>query len=493
MNFYTLKNIILLISLTSMLLLSSFPNVYSQLHFGPISAVKNKINNIKEIKRQIQEEKANSRLLEDSTDINGKVVLYDQVALKSIIIEVKDKINQQSLAGIKIKYLNTGYNIICEFNDPSNRYYPHIIIKSYNDIFVGQYNSSNKNQAVPILGLIVVGLTVYKTAKTVYEYAVGSEDIPSIEIIQGDQYLDTVCITGDFDDLWNLFSLGISIISAPSSLTMSGQKVVSSVAKWVGMGLVKDEFNNIIDTDKEYRICYHKIKYSSIIIGPAEFHPILENELTLIKYYSLPNTMSAGGLCWDGTRIWSLASGFLYFTKIYKHNMNSSLSINTTYYAPSFLSDGPSGGLTWDGTNIWSCDFSTDKIYKHNMNSNLSIATTFYAPGTHPNGLTWDGSTIWSCDAVKDKIYKHNMDSTLSVNTTYYAPGDGIGDLTWDGTNIWSCDIFTNKVYKHNMDSTLSVSKIYSLQFCPDGLMWGAGNLWCSGYSDGTIYRFIVE
>ena len=76
---------------------------------------------------------------------------------------------------------------------------------------------------------------------------------------------------------------------------------------------------------------------------------------------------------------------------------------------------GNTEGLAWDGTNLWACDGGTSKIYKYNIDGTLTIADTYNSPGECPAGLEWDGSNIWSCDVVSDKIYKHNMDVTLST------------------------------------------------------------------------------
>lgn len=121
-----------------------------------------------------------------------------------------------------------------------------------------------------------------------------------------------------------------------------------------------------------------------------------------------------------------------------------------------YKSPGPHpSGLTWDGNNLWSCDLETDMIYKHNMDSILSVQESYKSPGDMPGGLAYDGTNIWSLNIylyvkgggpgiVGDtiitktgvKIYKHNMDENLSVAEEHkvkYAHG-----LCWDGEQILS-------------------------------------------------------
>ena len=77
---------------------------------------------------------------------------------------------------------------------------------------------------------------------------------------------------------------------------------------------------------------------------------------------------------------------------------------------------------------LWSCDYGTQKIYKHNIDATLSVAEEYDAPESSPAGLAWDGSNLWSGNWTPEKIYKHNMDATLSVAETYDPPaGDPWG------------------------------------------------------------------
>ena len=210
--------------------------------------------------------------------------------------------------------------------------------------------------------------------------------------------------------------------------------------------------------------------------------------LPCLSEYSAPTTPDSliSGLTWDGNNIWSCCAED---DKIYKHNMDATLSIANTYNSP----DMAPWGLAWDGTNIWSIDPYADEIYKHNMDATLSVANTYTAPGTYGTGLTWDGSTIWSCDGNSYKIYKHNMDATLSVNDSWYAPSAEITGLMWDGNNIWSIAKDVNSIHKHSMDLTLSVLPVITYYSTPagtpSGLTWDGSNIWSCDYATDKIYK----
>ena len=232
-------------------------------------------------------------------------------------------------------------------------------------------------------------------------------------------------------------------------------------------------------------------RYNNLYAGTGTNGRILRLLLNLGSSDAISATYDApggqiSGLAWDGSRIWSCDYGV---DKIYKHNATNPNIIDTEY---AYLGGSKPVGLTWDGSNLWSCDMSTNpgKIYKHNMDATLSIAATYNAPSNYPSGLTWDGATIWSCDYITHKIYKHNMDATLSIAATYDAPG-AIKGLAWDGEHIWCCDDAQNRICKHNKDITIDFS--YPTPYAatnPRGLTWDGEHIWlCNAYIN-KIYKY---
>ncbi|MFH1957290.1 MAG: LamG-like jellyroll fold domain-containing protein [bacterium] len=209
--------------------------------------------------------------------------------------------------------------------------------------------------------------------------------------------------------------------------------------------------------------------------------------LTVIATYNSPS-YDLEGLTWDGTNIWSSKFG-----KIYKHNMDATLSVAETYDVYYY----GMRGLAWDEANIWSCyhyssgGLNVYEINKHNMDDTLSFNDQYWISGRY--GLTWDGANIWSCNYGSGEIYKHNMDVDLTVSNTYDSPDSYPSGLTWDGTNIWSCYEYSNRIYKHNMDVDLSTAATFnSPSSYPTGLAWDGTNIWSCVGGDGEtdeIYR----
>jgi len=144
------------------------------------------------------------------------------------------------------------------------------------------------------------------------------------------------------------------------------------------------------------------------------------------------------GLTWDGSNIWSCGG-----TSIYKHNAD--MTINATYNSPG----AEPTGLVWDGYNIWSCDNPGGKIYKHNMDATLSVAATYNSPASNPKGLAWDGVNIWSTQSSTDKIYDHYTGPIKDVQI--YNTAD-----TTEKCDV-SNDILTAAVHRINIDGTGTV------------------------------------
>ena len=116
------------------------------------------------------------------------------------------------------------------------------------------------------------------------------------------------------------------------------------------------------------------------------------------------------GLAWDGSTVWSCITDSSNL--ILKHNPGDYEIVDEVYPSPAST---PSG-ITLDDNNIWTCDRSTWKIYKHNMDSTLSVVSE-YSLSYQPTGLTWDGINIYSC--TEDHIYKHNMSPPESSFVAY--------------------------------------------------------------------------
>lgn len=252
------------------------------LKFGIISVVKDKIEELKE--KRIEKEK--TKVHEGTTGADGTVTFHDEVAGRDIQIKAYNKSNEDPVSGINIKYANTGNSIICEATDPSNSYFPHLVIKhssEYNARTTKQSEQSEeyKIQIAP-LAVIAVGLAIYSGVKAVIAYATESEDLPDIDLIRKDPMMVKVTIEGDFNDIWNLISITgaiIPLISIPASISVSSKKAIVKIARWVAMAVAKEASDEFFDTTKNYRMSYYMLDYTNIYMGGLHFEEVI-NQLT---------------------------------------------------------------------------------------------------------------------------------------------------------------------------------------------------------------------
>jgi hypothetical protein len=213
---------------------------------------------------------------------------------------------------------------------------------------------------------------------------------------------------------------------------------------------------------------------------------------TFAGIYNSPGS-NPSGITWDGTYIWTCDSST---GKIYKHNIDTNLTVIATYNSPNLSPSRSPSGLAWDGASLWSCDDNISIIYKHNMDSTLSLAKSYGISdvygGTKPKALMWDGANLWSTNSNYGdyKIYKHNMDATLTIANTYTPPNNNSVGLAWDGIYIYSIDALNPVIYKHNRDSSLSISDttVFYTDIGLRGLVWDGHNFWFCGA--GKIYKY---
>ena len=176
---------------------------------------------------------------------------------------------------------------------------------------------------------------------------------------------------------------------------------------------------------------------------------------------------------------------------IWKHNIDSGLSLAKVYHLPI---NWPNGLAVGNGY-IWTSENVTRKIYRHICDDNLTISAVYDSPGPNPVALCWDGTFLWSCDADRKKIFRHKLDYKLSVIDAYNYPGIRPIAIFWDGKNIFTADAETNKVYKHNMDESLSVAAEYLLEPFKNGMYKISGaafdgeNIWFSVEGVKGIYK----
>lgn len=183
---------------------------------------------------------------------------------------------------------------------------------------------------------------------------------------------------------------------------------------------------------------------------PSEYRP---NEFT--------------GLTWAKDTVWStIDQPDPYILKHVNNNGDFSV-IAAAYEAPG----NGINGITWDGTTLWTAGYSSGgKIYRHNMDSSLSVAETYTMPYT-PTGLAWDGTFLYSC--TEGSIYKYSVSKPVSeyvaygplqVDNNLASTISGIPVLSaeedpplFDSVDLWS---FTNDIDTPSAELLFSITGV---------------------------------
>lgn len=241
--------------------------------------------------------------------------------------------------------------------------------------------------------------------------------------------------------------------------------------------------NYISSVDLNDNKYYWRIKAKNSKGVESQWSSIWNFSIAPYLTYPTPGTYPTG-IAWDGFNIWSCDS---VANRIYKHNMDSTLSViascsgdypqgltwdGATLYAGSFgyspsrincynnnlikqgydeipdISDGLSG-IVWANGKMWVSEYTTNRIWRLFLGGTPNewlTETSWASPGSLPRGITWDGAYIWTCDYNNNKIYKQTITGFIIV--TYDSPPQTTG-LAWDGQFIWSCSSSTGKFYKY--------------------------------------------
>lgn len=172
-------------------------------------------------------------------------------------------------------------------------------------------------------------------------------------------------------------------------------------------------------------------------------------------------------------------------------------------YNPSSVYRSPGTnptGLAWDGSNLWSCDLVTKKIYKHNMDSTLSVAGSYtYSVGytsAEPTGLFYNNSEsrIYSVARMYDSVsgdykgyqFKHKNDSSLTIDVATQKTYGTIKGMAWDGYYTYSS--YGSSVYRERSGITTLIITPFSYSV-EDLIIVGNYLYTCSGTSN-KVYKY---
>ncbi|OGS20267.1 MAG: hypothetical protein A2252_11955 [Elusimicrobia bacterium RIFOXYA2_FULL_39_19] len=151
-------------------------------------------------------------------------------------------------------------------------------------------------------------------------------------------------------------------------------------------------------------------------------------------------------------------------------------------------------GISLSKNTLWTSDWQTQNIYKHKLNSELSIERVYSFPGIRISGLVVADGSLWTLDSWNKVIRKHNLDKRLSVSDQIVTPGSNPTGIAYNGKYIITIDNATDKLYIHKIDEKLTVLKEYKLpQSNPIGLHADEKYIWIADAGANKIFCCTID
>lgn len=102
--------------------------------------------------------------------------------------------------------------------------------------------------------------------------------------------------------------------------------------------------------------------------------------------------------------------------------------------------------IAFDGTNIWTSLTNhgwSSRLYKHNMDATLSIAATYGTSSTYLTEMTFVDGALWTSDNMTNQTVRYAVGDPTHEIARYaqVLPGSGLTDgahgITYDGEAFW--------------------------------------------------------
>jgi len=546
----------LIMFITALFVMSAliYPVAYAGgLKFGIISVVKDKIEELKEKKREkIAKEIARIRHFEAETNTQGTAsfTLPDGKNISCYVYD--EEIENLPISGVKVYLITDGegskgaYFIV----DPQGEYCPQIVNAleygerqsisrseaEYQAQFIGlgkkiwltfKKGSLGGNAPDPLqadiidqdlLDYILGNLLVYMYSCTLYDlmpYSSYTDFLKSQLREHGAEFLVTTLVLP--------VGLPVAIASAVVDLAIFGQD-----AYWYKY------YGDRGYTDQDWFDIYQKINMGNIgmyVVYPRKSIPPSESKgavggkiidssgnpikcvfVQLIPPPGIAKTGLTGLFYFEdvsaGTyKVRAFGEGYRenWVDDVNPGDINLVIILSPANQIPVISSLSVPSSVSVNSSSLVTCtasDLDGDPLtYTWNCNggsiSGSGYQVTWNAPGSEG---TYQVQVIVSDPderkAIKTvDIYISASDGAgLEIIASYDCPGSIIGGITFDGSNLWSCDIGTEKIYKHNMDAILSVASTYNAPGSePDGLAWDGTNLWSCDPVENRIYRHNMD
>jgi len=394
------------------------------------------------------------------TNNQGEYTFFSENANQNITVIVENE-NNFPLSGIYIDAVHTSNNLIISARDSDDDYYPSLQVVSASQI--DKTFSIKDSRDRPIITIILAAYTIGSTIHWLLT------DPPEIELIYNDSNIENVCVTGDIEDLINIFGI---ISSGFGNLLHIGSEAASVLNLSSTYGsLINASFDEILselvgsnfNTSADYTYCF--FEYNSgeslpLVYVPTAELPPTEGEILFIR---------GNHLCQvdvDGSNFIQLTDGFgeYYSFPDYNPSLNK---IAIEYIAGilnmiAIVDENGQNQLTpissqdylayprWNhaGDKFVFIDYTSIRIYDYYLQTSSEIISGAKYASFSPD----DTKIVYS--NLAGEIYTANIDGTNIEQITNYSYSDypefspnGNKIIFENSGDIWIMDSNGNNIY----------------------------------------------
>ena len=207
-----------------------------------------------------------------------------------------------------------------------------------------------------------------------------------------------------------------------------------------------------------------------------------------VREYAV-SAASVSGISWGNDRVW--VSDWLSENIQTYQLRDSKMEFGAKFKLKGFHVTGLARG----GEFLYTCDSWKKKIYKHDLDTSLTVLASYDSPGPNPSGLYYDDNYLWSCDGTTRMIYRHSLDADLTVVESFPSQGVFPVGLYHDDRDFWSASAVEKKVYTNLMDQRFAGGRTFSLPETLDvpqqisAFTVRNGTAWIAFEGVGKLYR----
>ncbi len=212
-------------------------------------------------------------------------------------------------------------------------------------------------------------------------------------------------------------------------LTAPGQSVVCvrsttapSDSQWVSAVKVLDTMSTPIPDATDMTIMGNIMWYGN---GYSS-HNLYRINLSTRDVDTLPTTVYAWAVEWDGSNLWASSDGSTTIQKI-----------DTATGATKFTSVQMGAwiyGIAWDGTVLWCTSNNEQSIYRYDPVGDMVLTTYRLGSGAYAGGVAYANGSLYVCT---NGVINKCTTSPFGTAAAFQIPGIYAFGLAFDGTDFW--------------------------------------------------------